>query len=109
MSYIRDTFVRFKSSDLFLKILLLGSWGAVIYIEAFPKTRRVNASISEEILFYAFIFTIFFMLWSLLLLMESKAAEIEWKGCETPESRTLVTKFIVRGALIAAIVIGFFG
>lgn len=41
-----------------------------------------------------------------LLYMEGIGETIEWSGCGTPETRTFVTKFIVRGVLVACIAVG---
>ena len=96
----------FRRSDLFLKILLVLFILMWVYNLAYPKTPTMPSSTLEDILAYGFLVCMIIASVGLFLALESKGEEIEWSGCESPESRALMTKLLVRGGIIVCLIVG---
>jgi len=96
----------FMRSDFFLKVLLMSFVAMWIYNIVRPKRPMTSSSVLEAVLAYGFFAVVIVVSVGLFLALERKGGEIEWRGCETPESRTFITKLLVRGGLIVCLVIG---
>lgn len=94
-------------SDLLLKVLLISFVAMWIYNVVLPKRPMTSSSAFEAVLAYGFFALVIAASAGLFLALERKGGEIEWRGCETPETRLLVTKLLVRGALFICLVISF--
>lgn len=106
MGLFRFYYHEFMRSDLFLKGLLVSFVTVWSYNLLHPKRPMIVTSNLEAVLAFGFFFMFIAGSVGIFLALESKGGEIEWKGCETPEARTLITKLLVRGGLITTLVVG---
>jgi len=107
MRLLKFYYQEFLRSDLLLKVLLISFVAMWAYNIIRPKRPMTSSSNLEAVLAYGFFALIIVASVGLFLALERKGGEIEWRGCETPESRTLVTKLLVRGGLTVCLIIGF--
>lgn len=108
MVLVRFYYRKFMQSDIFLKILIVCL--AIIWTKEilYPKHELYSSSFTETILVNSFLFAVLIAFIGLLLYMENKGGEIEWRKGETKEFQALTTKLLVRGSIIACIVISLF-
>ncbi|MCB0412518.1 MAG: hypothetical protein KDD22_08340 [Bdellovibrionales bacterium] len=106
MQLIKFYYREFMKGDIVLKVILLLFTLMWVYNVLFPERPMTTSSYTEAVIAYGFFFGVIIASVGLFLALEQRGGEIDWKGCDTVESRALVTKLLVRGGLIVCLIIG---